>query len=287
MVIYNAEGDLYLLDPQGGEPSLFKEKAGIPSWGQDGGSLVYGAGGKIHIESAQTGEAFPITGPATFDTNPIWLPAPYSGEGKPVPVADDLLMTESEVDEAIMRTTIEKLKNIGYAPGTSGTYIPLPDVEREWAQLGWYEWGLTGETPRNFVLSALVTWESASETPDWNLAGCGVIFRENGPENFYAIFNTLDGRTRFDRTVNGASANLVINKPGFSSFDQTGQSSILLVANGSQFIFFVDGSESFSRADMGLSEGALGLAVLSGTNQGFGTRCTWSNIELFEFEPGA
>ena len=62
----------------------------------------------------------------------------------------------------------------------------------------------------------------------------------------------------------------------------SGQQQVVLVAQGAEFYFFIDGILVHKRNDQGISSGDPGFATLSGTNAGFGTRCTWTEIELYE-----
>ncbi len=57
----------------------------------------------------------------------------------------------------------------------------------------------------------------------------------------------------------------------------------MLVEEGGHIIYFVNGDKVLDRQDNQLTEGDLALTLVSGTNLDFGTRCTMTNIELWEF----
>lgn len=59
---------------------------------------------------------------------------------------------------------------------------------------------------------------------------------------------------------------------------------IMLVVEGNNLHFFVDGYLMLSRQDMSFAEGDLALTLLSGTNKDFGTRCEMTNIELWRLD---
>ena len=58
----------------------------------------------------------------------------------------------------------------------------------------------------------------------------------------------------------------------------------MLVVEGTNISFFVNGERVHFRQDQGLSSGNLALTLFSGINAGFGTRCRMSNIELWELD---
>jgi hypothetical protein len=62
------------------------------------------------------------------------------------------------------------------------------------------------------------------------------------------------------------------------------EANIMLVAEGNNIHFFVDGYLMISRQDMSFAEGELSVTLLSGTNKDYGTRCEMTNIELWELE---
>ena len=199
---------------------------------------------------------------------------------------------EAAIEQAKLESTsvannmldmIEQLRADGYLTSTEGTYGALEDFDQSWAQINWYQWWYTGLSPTDFVIVADAEWDSASDRANWWASGCGFVFRENGAPNHYLAYLGLDGYVYFSRNVGGVQAQL-----GSSYFGTvgtpSGQARIMLVAEGTNLTFFVNGERVHSRQDRGLATGQLALTLLSGINAGFGTRCQMTNIELWELD---
>jgi len=98
--------------------------------------------------------------------------------------------------------------------------------------------------------------------------GYGVAFRMKDPENFYRFRISGDGWTRFDKKVN--SQYVVIRDWERSSLINQGVASnhITIIANGSLFTFYVNGSEVYSVTDAQFSSGYAGVMGNSFTISG-------------------
>ena len=182
-----------------------------------------------------------------------------------------------------MYDLIQQLYGDGYLSRTNGTYFNLPDFDKSWAQIGWYQWYYTDHSPKSFVIRADASWDSASSTANWWTSGCGFVFREDGVENYYLAYLGLDGRVYFRRTVNGRQAslgNVYYGRVGTPD----GQAQIMLVVEDANITFFVNGDKVHARQDQGLTSGNLALTLLSGINTDFGTRCKMVNIGLWELK---
>jgi len=190
---------------------------------------------------------------------------------------------ESTAQARPMLDLIQELHSNGYLSTTAGTYYSLDDFDESWAQINWYMWFYTGYSPTDFVIRANAAWESASTSANWWASGCGFVFREDGVPNHYLAYLGLDGYVYFARTVRDKYASL-----GYSYYGRLdtpdGQAQIMLVVDGINIMFFVNGERVHYRQDQGLSSGNLALTLLSGINTGFGTRCQMSNIELWELD---
>jgi hypothetical protein len=55
----------------------------------------------------------------------------------------------------------------------------------------------------------------------------------------------------------------------------------MLVAVDNKIMVFVNGLLVLTQLDSSFDAGRLGMTIFSGTNAGFGTRCTMENGELF------
>lgn len=193
----------------------------------------------------------------------------------------DALSTESA---AMMYDMILDLYDDGYVAQTEGSYYTALDFDESWAQINWYQWWQTGYAPEDFIIRADASWDSASETANWFSSGCGFVFREDGPENHYLAYLGLDGNVYFARSVRNNWS--TVGRPSwYGRLDvPAGSAEIMLVVEGDRFTFFVNGDRVANRVDGSLDEGNLALTLLSGTNAGYGTRCSMTNIELWIFD---
>ena len=93
----------------------------------------------------------------------------------------------------------------------------------------------------------------------------------------------IDGYVYLDRQVKGAYRSLGRSYYGVVDVPN-GSAQIMLVADGSNLSFYVNGKRVHYRQDSALSSGNLAMTLISGTNKGFGTRCTMTNVEVWQLE---
>jgi hypothetical protein len=189
-----------------------------------------------------------------------------------------------------LAASVQRLVSEGYLTTGSGYYESLLDFFREWAQINWYQWYATGKAPRDFVVSAHVAWESASNRANWFNSGCGFVFRETPREgddqalNHYLAYLGLDGVVYMARQTNGQYVEL--GKASYGRVDvPDGAAQIMLAVQGDRFHFFVNGEHVLTREDAVLDSGNLNYTLLSGTNRDFGTRCEMTQVGLWWLEP--
>ncbi len=208
-------------------------------------------------------------GPKETESLPSITPSPQSVTVQASQSAED------------MANLVNQLRAENILHSTGGVYYPIEDFEENWPQIGWYQWWTTGYGPKDFVLSAQTSWESASRTADWFNSGCGFVFRENGVENHYVIYLGLDGYVYLKRYVNGQFQELeraFAEKVDFMK----GQADVVLAVEGNNISYYVNGKLVLQKSDAALKEGNLGLTLVSGSNKDFGTRCKISNIRLWD-----
>lgn len=176
---------------------------------------------------------------------------------------------------------LDKLKSKGLLQDTAGTYTRFEDFKENWAQIGWYQWWETGKSPANFVIRAHTEWESASKTADWFNSGCGFVFHEQDENNHYLVYLGLDGNVYLKGYVDSKFREL--GKGYAGRIDHLkGSADVMLVVEGKNILYFVNGEKVLQRQNAELTDGKLALTLVSGTNKDFGTRCTMTNIELWE-----
>ena len=180
-----------------------------------------------------------------------------------------------------MHQVVEKLRDENVIASSGGTYYRLKDFEKAWAQIGWWQWWSTGYQPSNFVVRAHTSWESASLTANWYDAGCGFVFRALDENNHYLIYLALDGNVYMKGIASGKHLELGREYYGPLSHME-GEADVMLVADKNKIIYYINGEKIFEREHDYLSRGDLAYTLVSGTNKDFGTRCTITNIELWD-----
>jgi hypothetical protein len=178
---------------------------------------------------------------------------------------------------------LQQLTDEGIINSQEGDYYPLDDFDESWAQIGYYQWWKTGYEAENFVLSADVAWESASDKANWPEAGCGIVFSEDSESNHHLAYLSLDGYGRLIQVNKGQWKNLASQRYGNLSIPN-GEAKIMLVVNDKVVNFYVNGKRVANAYDGSLDKGNIALTLLSGTNKDFGTRCKMSNIGSFIFK---
>ena len=92
----------------------------------------------------------------------------------------------------------------------------------------------------------------------------------------------MDGIVRNYRVEKRVFTDLQGNYAG--KFNMPADSARLMLVVDYQWItFFVNDKQVVRFKDDHLQGGGLAFAVVSGSNNDFGTRCTFSNVELWEF----
>jgi len=179
---------------------------------------------------------------------------------------------------------MEEIINILYEDGilqsTTGRYYQLPGFEQDWADPASYRWWRTGYPLENFVIRSLLEWETAIYDADLARSGCGFVYGEDSGDHVYTYL-ALDGTVRTTRVSDG-------RRRTFQSFHYgelqlpEGNATVVLVVEDSWITFYIN--EEFAvRLNLDSQPaGNLAYAISTGTDQGFGTRCSMQNIELWE-----
>ena len=160
-----------------------------------------------------------------------------------------------------------------------GTVYSLEDHTDEWARIDWYQWRTFGRAG-NFVFSANVSWASAHERPNTESAGCGIVFRAADTSNLLTASLNMDGYAHLGGYSSGTPLYYPYYKYGSAQIKGTHQ--FVVAANGPVITVYVDGEQVGRWSSAAITgEGFIGLATMSGTNKGFGTRCEWTDIYYY------
>ena len=174
---------------------------------------------------------------------------------------------------------IARLQEEAVIPAESGRYLSFSDFEDAYANMGYCSVTPLLEAD-HFVLSANISWSSGSQIPNSMTSGCGVIFNaaENSTDHLMVSMR-MDGNLYLSgtRTYNYLS----YGKYPIALPSIIGGGNLVLVTDGTQAVVYLDGKRVAQRSDLSDWGDVVGLAVLSGTYQDFGTRCIFSDINVY------
>lgn len=190
--------------------------------------------------------------------------------------------TQKRIEE--WKVDTQKCYELGYLSTEEGEFIKYADFSEEWAQLGWY-WRWTYEDePTNFYMSGHLKWSSAYRSAD--LSGCGFVFAEQENGDHYAVFldrsKVLFVQTEYYYQPIGATRGT--GRVNFGNpFDQPVEAHLTLIVNDAYAYVLVDGEVvgEYTLSQSKILTGKVGLALLSGTNKDFGTRCEITDLHLW------
>ncbi len=167
----------------------------------------------------------------------------------------------------------------GYITTTSGFFRDIPDFHQEWAQLNYYDWWPQAELSPAYgelVFRGHFSWSMASQVPD--LSGCGVVFGLRSDGFHYAVF--LD-RSRIVYLRSGWEVGKTRGS-GRANIAAPYAADIAVIVSGQTSYVLVDGQATqYSLMDPQPATGTFALAMLSGTNKDYGTRCEITNAYLW------
>lgn len=184
---------------------------------------------------------------------------------------------------AKMEELLQDLNNKGVISTVKGSYHRIPDFKEEWAQLGYYQYWFTEFDVRSFVIQADIEMESASKTANFGDSGCGFVYHTWDGSTHHATFLMMDGKIKTYRSVKNNWTSLKGGSVGKVT-PPFNKAHMILVVEKQKIIIFIDGNEVVNFEDPKLLDDLntkLALTLASGTNKGFGTRCTIKNMELW------
>lgn len=223
---------------------------------------------------------------ATATLPPTETPEPTATEVPPTatlePTNTKTPLPTKTVNPSIgmMRDRVQGLYDDGHLTSVEGTYKRLPIYDDSWAQINWFQWTATGEEPEAFVLRTDVSWDSASDAANHFNTGCGFVFNEEDPDNFYMVYLGLDGEANLIR-FSGGYYNAHWHKRYGKVGNPQGEAEFVLAVQDGKFTFLVDGEVALTVTDTKINGRKLGLTINSGTNKGFGTHCRMEDIDLW------
>ena len=178
----------------------------------------------------------------------------------------------------------QKYFELGYLKTSEGKFIEYADFSEEWAQLGWYWRWTFNDKPTDFYMSGHFKWSSAYRSAD--LSGCGFAFAEQENGDHYAVFldrsKVLFTETEYYYYPIGTTRGT--GRVNFDNpFDHPVEADFTLIVKDAYAYVLVNrevvGEYTLSQSK--ILRGKVGLALLSGTNKDFGTRCEMTNLHLW------
>ena len=188
----------------------------------------------------------------------------------------------SQSAENDFRSLVAELMSKGIIPDSGGDFRYHADYRNEWAQINWYQWE-SFDQAKNLVISADISWNSASGTPNFADSGCGFVLRcTDTNNNLYAAMN-MDGNVHFGGIKKGTW--LGESAFAYGTHSTKGSAQLTVVLNGGTMMAYVDGALVGQQKNLAITDyGNLAFSLWSGTNKDYGTRCTFENVYYYVFE---
>jgi len=201
---------------------------------------------------------------------------------QPPPTVDSNALSTSFAQN--MYDRVQELYSDGYLKSTAGRYVWIKDYTEELDQINYF--GGTYFTDINttdVVMVADVAWESADERTNKKNSGCGFYFGyTDDPVKYHVLLFSLDGNVKLFRLWNTKYIE-AIGSGFYRSIDiMAGEVELMLILQDKKVQGFVNGRHIFERPNQKVAEGHVGFTVSSGINTGFGTRCTFTNVMVWE-----
>jgi hypothetical protein len=187
-----------------------------------------------------------------------------------------------------MMDALQMLSDEGIITNMEGNYYPLMDFDQSLAMINYtYAGDSTGFDVNNFVFKANFAWNTASDKTNWDRSGCGLIFGFSDSRKYDYVFLGLDGYANLYRPEKNGPQLFPIAKMRYSGklSIPEGDAEVMLVVVGKRIYFYVNNEKVLDAYDGLFVPGPLVYTLVSGTNKGYGTRCTITEAGLWEFAP--
>ena len=204
------------------------------------------------------------------------LPPTSTPTKTPLPTATPNIAATQQYEDFYV--WLEKFSNEGIIPSVNGTYRSYKDISQSLAQQAYFTWELQNSfVSTNFIAQAKVTIANATNENIFK-SGCGFVFEEFFAT--HAVFFSLDGNANYrtdgrDRGSKYLDSTLFENPEGVT---------LTLVLYNKALLFYVNDRLALSQIVIYGENFKVGPSTLSGTSEGFGTRCDFTNIVLWKID---
>lgn len=172
---------------------------------------------------------------------------------------------------------VDKLASEAILPSTEGKYYVLDDFSDSFAKSRYYGWVIYPDlTPSNFIMQAKV--KIANDAEETYKAGCGFVI-QNKDYYVFAVFFSLDGNANYYNSGFHYYSKYLDN----TLYDKypDGLTLTMVLSNRALF-FYVNGEMALSGITIYEEPYVVGPAILSGTSEGFGTRCDFTEVTVWQ-----
>ena len=206
----------------------------------------------------------------TFTSTPTLTPTQT-----PTPTSTPNLAATQKYES--FQSSLEKFASDGIIPSLEGEYHSLDDYSKSLAKSGYFNWATYDEfKPTNFIIQAKVKIANAT-TENVFKSGCGFVFEDVFSN--HALFFALDGNANYrtggrDRGSKYVDATLFQNPEGVR---------LTVILYNKSLLFYVNDQKAITQTVYG-GPFSVGPSILSGTSEGFGTRCDFTEVALWEMD---
>lgn len=186
---------------------------------------------------------------------------------------------------------VQKYHDAGQTSTTEGEYVQLEDYQNELASKLSYEWSETGVSAKNFIVRADFEWSNAINTA--NTSGCGFVFRVQEPnQDHYLIILDAFGGIKLASSTDRGTYSMGSPQNGDQKISDFGpgpyQATFTMVVNELKTYVYVNDvyQGEYKLLDYRITDsGLLSPAVLSAASEGYGTRCSMTNVRAWIIDP--
>lgn len=173
---------------------------------------------------------------------------------------------------------VQSYYDAGLFPSLDGRYLNMGDYNDASVDAGYYRWSLFDDMVVNFIVRAKIVLETAPAPA--SQSGCGFVFDLLPNQSQYHKFVFLQ---RNGSAVYGFSGRTFTTKY-YEQLPNPVEYTMVLAVYNEKLRLSINDKEVITYNDLGKdrTEEAWGPALMAGSTQEFGTRCDFTNIEIWE-----
>ena len=190
----------------------------------------------------------------------------------PSPTATPNLAATQKVENFMER--VQQFYEQGYIPSTKGTYRHLDDYSASFAKAEYYQWKQVVSKANNFIVRTDLVMQTVNQT--FPRGGCGFVIH-----GYDMLMLSQKGNVyRFDPIFGIGPTNYL--GESFNPWEVE----VTLIYSGDNAWLFIAGKEKLKANINSLFQDTkdVAFAVISGSNDDFGTRCDFKNTDFWTIE---